>query len=166
MRRGFLHVTQGDPGIKRRGDKRVSERVGRDGLADPGAAGGLADDPAGAVPVQPPPVGGQEHRPAGPLADGQVDRPGRARRQRDGDHLAALTGDRQGPVPAFQAEVLDVGADGFGDPQPVQGEQGDQRVLGWRAEPGGDQQGAELVAVQAHGVGLVVHPGAADVRGG
>src|SRR5215472_10893024 len=68
VRRGFLHVTQWDPGIKRGGDKRMSERVGRDGLADPGAAGGLADDPPGAVPVQPLPVGGQEHRPAGALA--------------------------------------------------------------------------------------------------
>ena len=35
-----------------------------------------------------------------------------------------------------------------------------------RTEPGGDQQGAELVAVQRDGVRLVVHPRAADVRGG
>src|SRR6266487_5393626 len=48
---------------------------------------GLADDPPGAVPVQPPPVCGQEHRPFGVLADGQVDRPGGARCQRDGDDL-------------------------------------------------------------------------------
>jgi len=58
----------------------MPERVGRDGLADSGAARGLADDPTGAVPVQPPPVRSQEHRAAGALADGQVDRPGRARR--------------------------------------------------------------------------------------
>ena len=38
-------------------------------------------------------------------------------------------------------------------------------MLGRRAEPGGDQQGAELIAVQRGGVGLVVHPGTADVRG-
>jgi len=92
----------------------VPERVGRDGLGDPGAAGGLADDPPGAVPVQPPPVRGQEHRPFGALADGQVYRPGGAWRQRDGDHLAALTGDRHRPVPAFQAQLLDVGTGGFG----------------------------------------------------
>ena len=85
----------------------------RDGLGDPGPARGLADDPPGAVPVQPPPVRGQEHRPAGALADGQVDRPGRARRKRDGDHLAALAGDGQGPVPALQAQVLDVGFRGL-----------------------------------------------------
>ena len=51
------------------------------------------DRPCGrssAVPVHPPPVRGQEDRPAGAFADGQVDRPGSARRQRDGDYLAAL----------------------------------------------------------------------------
>ena len=39
-------------------------------------------------------------------------------------------------------------------------------MLGGRAEPGSDQQRAELVAVQRDGVGLVVHPRTADVRGG
>lgn len=34
------------------------------------------------------------------------------------------------------------------------------------AQPGGDQQGADLVAVQAHGVGLVVDSRAADMYGG
>jgi hypothetical protein len=143
----------------------MSERVRDDGLGDPGAARDLADDPAGAVPVQPPPFRCQEHRPACALGDGQVDRPGGPRRQRDGDDLAALAGDRQRPVPAFQAQVLDVGAGWFGDPQPVQREQGDERMLGGRAEPGGDQQGAELVAVQCDGVRLVVDSRPPDVRG-
>ena len=57
------------------------------------------------------------------------------RRQRDGDHLAALAGDGQRPVAAFQAQLLDVGAGGLGDSQPVQREQGDQRMLGRRASP-------------------------------
>jgi hypothetical protein len=34
---------------------------------------------------------------------------------------------------------------------------------GRRAEPGGDQQGAELVAVQRDGVRLVIHPRPPDV---
>jgi hypothetical protein len=34
------------------------------------------------------------------------------------------------------------------------------------AEPGGDQERADLVAVQGRGVRLAVHPGPADVRGG
>jgi len=37
-------------------------------------------------------------------------------------------------------------------------------VLGRRTEPGGDQDGAELVAVQPDGVRLVIEPGSADVR--
>jgi hypothetical protein len=38
-------------------------------------------------------------------------------------------------------------------------------VLGGRAEPGGDQERAELVAVQSSRVRFVVQSGAADVRG-
>ncbi len=80
----------GTPASKRGRDERMPERMGRDGLADRGAVGDLADDPPGAVPVQAPPVVGQEHRSFGSLADCEVDRPGGPRRQRDGDHLAAL----------------------------------------------------------------------------
>jgi hypothetical protein len=83
-----------------------------------GAAGDLADDPAGAVPVQPPTVGGQEHRAVGALADGQIDRPGSARRQRDGHHLAALAGDGQGPVPAFETQMLNVSPSRLRYPKP------------------------------------------------
>ena len=125
----LLDIAQRDPGIERGGNERVPERVRRDGLGDPGAAGDLADDPPGAVPVQPPPVRGQEHRPVGSFADGQVDRAGGARCQRDRDDLSALAGDRQGPVPAFQAQVLDVGAGSLRDPKAIQGEQGYQRML-------------------------------------
>jgi hypothetical protein len=64
--------------------------VRADRLADAGAAGDPADDPGSAVPVQPPPDSAEEHRPLGPFADGQVDRPGGARRERDGDDLATL----------------------------------------------------------------------------
>ena len=88
-----------------------------------------------------------------------------ARCERDGDHLAALAGDRQGPVPALQAHLLDIGAGGLRDSQPVEREQGDQRMLGRATEPGGDQYGAELVAVQGDGMRLVIQPGPADVRG-
>jgi hypothetical protein len=103
---------------------------GGDGLSNPSAAGDLADDSPGAAPVQPPPVRGQEHGPVGAFADGQVDRPCGARRQRDGNDLAALSGDRQRPVPALEAQVLDVGAGRLGDSQAVQRQQGNQRVVG------------------------------------
>ena len=36
-------------------------------------------------------------------------------------------------------------------------------MFGGAAQPGGDQQGADLVAVQADGVGLVVQAGPADM---
>jgi hypothetical protein len=42
---------------------------------------------------------------------------------------------------------------------------GDQRVLGRRAEPGGDQQGAELVTVQGDGMGLMIHSRPPDMGG-
>src|SRR5262245_24797239 len=48
---------------------------------------------------------------------------------------------------------------------PVQREQRDRRMLARRTKSGSDQQGAELVAVQGDGMGLVVHPRTADVRG-
>jgi hypothetical protein len=67
--------------------------------------------------------------------------------------------DRQGPVAAFDTQGLDVGAGGRGDPQPVQGQQREQRMLGCRPEPGGHQQRADLVAVQPDGMGLIVHAG-------
>ena len=40
-----------------------------------------------------------------------------------------------------------------------------ERVLGGRAEPGSDQEGAELVAVQGGGVRLIIQPRPAHVRG-
>lgn len=66
-----------------------------------------------------------------------------ARADRFGDARAA-----GGAVAAFEPHVLDVGAGGLGHAQPVEGEQGDQGVPGRRAEPGGDQERADLVAVQ------------------
>ena len=68
-------------------------------------------------------------------------------------------------MPAFQPQLLDIGAGRLRDPQPVEGEQGDQGVLGGRPEPGGDQDRAELVAVQAGGMRLIIQPRAADMRG-
>src|SRR6516225_3662526 len=95
----------------------------------------------------------------------RVDRPRGTGRQRNSDNLAALARDDKSPMPALDAQVLDVGAGGFGDPQPVECQQRDQCVLAWRAQPGGNQQRAQLVAVQAGGVRVVVQPGTADMRG-
>ena len=115
----------------------MPQGVRADLLADSGAAGDSADDPGGTVPVQPPPLRGKEERSFGALADGQVDGVGGARGERDGDDLASLAGDDQGPEAPLQAEMLDVSPGGVGHPQPVQREQRNERVLGgipgWKA---------------------------------
>jgi hypothetical protein len=160
---GFLHVTQRYPGVQGSGDKCVPQRVRPDALDDRGPASHAADDPPGAVPVEPAPVSGDEDRTFDALADGQVNRPRGPRCQRDRDDLAALAGDHQGPVAPLDTQGLDVGAGGLGYPQPVQGQQRDQRVLGRRAEPGCHQQRAELVTIQADSVRLIVQPRAAHM---
>ena len=38
-------------------------------------------------------------------------------------------------------------------------------MLSWRAEPGGDEEGTELVAVQRDGMRLIVDPRPPDVGG-
>jgi hypothetical protein len=111
-----LNVAQRHAGVQGGGDERVPQRVRADVLADTGAARDFADDPPGAVPVQPPPVMGEEDGAVAAFAGGQVDRPGGAGRERYGDDLAALAGNRQGPVPALQAQVLDVSAGGLRRP--------------------------------------------------
>jgi|CZKW01.1.fsa_nt_gi hypothetical protein len=121
-----------------------------------------ADDPPGDVAVQALSAGAEEDRSFAALADGQIDCPRGARRERDGDDLSALAGDREGPVPAFQPHGPDVSAGGLGDPQAVKGQQRDQSVLGGGAEPGSDQR-ADLVTIQAGGVRLVIQTRAADV---
>jgi hypothetical protein len=54
-----------------------------EGLGDPGLAGDPADNPSGAMAVQPPPIGRQEDGSFASLADRQVDGPGGAWRERD-----------------------------------------------------------------------------------
>jgi hypothetical protein len=66
-------------------------------------------------------------------------------------------------MPALEAEVLDVGADGFRDSQPVEGQQADQCVISSIAQAGSDQHGADLIAVEDGGAGLVVQAGSAHV---
>jgi hypothetical protein len=48
---------------------------------------------------------------------------------------------------SLDAERLDVIADRLGHPQTVERQQRDQRVIGCRAEAGGHEQRADLVAV-------------------
>ena len=60
------------------------------------------------------------------VADGAVDGAADRGRQRDQDDLVALAVHAQDAVAVLLAEVVDVGAGGFEDPQPEQAEHGDQ----------------------------------------
>ena len=104
----------------------------------------------------------------GPFAaftDGEVDGAGGAGRERDDHDLAAFAQDRQRAVAAFEAEGFDVGTGRFGDPETVERQKTDERVVAGAGESGGDEHRADLVAVQAGRVRLVVEAGSADVHG-
>jgi hypothetical protein len=60
---------------------------------------------------------------------------GGARGERNRDDLPALARDDEGPVPAFQTQMLDIGSDILRHSKPVECKQGDERVLCLRAEP-------------------------------
>jgi hypothetical protein len=80
--------------------------------------------------------------------------------------LATLAYHGERAVAALESEGFDVGADRLGDPQPIRCQQRDQDVVTDRAQPSGDQDGAEFVAVEVGYVGLGVDPRSADVHGG
>jgi hypothetical protein len=84
-------------------------------------------------------VTAQEDRSLDPLADGEIDGPGSAWCEWNGDGLAALAQHGQGAMAAFDAESFDVSTERFGDPQPVDRQQRDERVLAGRREAGSDE---------------------------
>jgi hypothetical protein len=108
------------------------------------------------VSIDPLPVGADEDRPLAAFTDGEIDGSGSAGRQGDGHDFPAFAQDGERAVTTLQPEVPDVGADGLGHPQPVEGQTADQRVIPGPGQPRGDQHGTHLVAVQASGVGFIV----------
>jgi hypothetical protein len=125
-------------------------------LAIPARRGDTPNDPACRVAIDPLPVGSHEDRPVAAFTNHQIDGPGRPGRQGDGDDLAAFAQDGERAMAPLEAKVLDVSAEGLGHPQPVQRQQADQRVIPGACQPGGDQHGPDLVAIETGGVGLVV----------
>ncbi len=107
----------------------------------------------------------QEDRPGRSLADVEIEGPCRPRRQRDSGGLVAFAMDERGAVASVDVEVVDVGAEGFGDAQPVQCEQARECVIPSTAESGLDEERAEFVAIEAEGGGLVVLFRATDMGG-
>ena len=63
-----------------------------------------------------------------------------------GYDLATLAQDGERAVAPLEPEGLDVGADSFRDPQAVQCQQRNERVLDRRPQPSRDEQGAHFVA--------------------
>jgi hypothetical protein len=114
-----LDVAQRYAGVEGGSNESVSQRVGADRLDDPGSSSNVPHDASCAVPVETPAVAGGKDRPCGSFADGQVDGASGARRKRDGDGLAALAEDGEGPMAALDADGLDVGADRFGYRNPL-----------------------------------------------
>jgi hypothetical protein len=60
-------------------------------------------------------------------------------------------------------QVVDVGPQGLGDAQTVERQQGDERVIAGRAQPGLDQQSPQIVAVQPQSARFAVDLGAAQM---
>ena len=140
---------RGTPASEGGGDEGVAERVRSDRLVDAGLAGEATHDPPGGVSVEAFAVPSEEDRSLDAFTDRQVDRAGCARCRWDGHDLAALAQHGEGAMPALEAERFDVGAECFGDSQPVDRQQRHQRVFAGRRQAGGDEQRPDLVAVQA-----------------
>jgi hypothetical protein len=71
-----------------------------------------------------------QDRAAVPAADRPVDGPADRWGQRDLDDLGAFTAHAQHPVAVLLAEIGDIAAGGFEDPQAEQAEHGHQREVG------------------------------------
>jgi len=108
-------------------------------------SGGAGQAAGGGVAVHPGAAAVEQDRPAGPFADCLFDGPTHCWRQRDQDDLGAFAAHAQDAVAVFFAEVGDVGAGGFEDPQAEQPEHGYQReVARLPGVAGGGEQGFEL----------------------
>jgi len=117
----------------------------RPGDLDADGFGEVPQAAGGRVPVHPGAPGVQQDRPAVPEAYSPVDGPADRGRQRDQDHLGAFAAHAQDPVAVLLAEVGDVGAGGFEDPQAQQAEHRHKgEVARVRRVPGGGEQGLEL----------------------
>jgi hypothetical protein len=73
----------------------------------------------------------EQDRPGGAVADGAVDRACDGGWHGHEHDLVALADDPKHLVAVFFAEVADVQAGGFEDPQPKQAEQADQGEVAW-----------------------------------
>jgi hypothetical protein len=143
----------------------VPHGVGSDSLGDARSAGDATHDAAGSVAVEVGAVVPCEDRTLVAFAYGEVHGAGGAGCEWDGGDLAALAPDGQRAMAAFKPEPFDVGANRFGYAQSVEREEGEEVVVTGTGESGGNEHGADLIAVQGGGVRLAVEAGTPDVHG-
>jgi hypothetical protein len=111
------------------------------------------------------PVCSKQDRAGLAFPDGKVDGSGRSGNERDGGGLVALPDDPQDAVTPLEGEVFDVGGARLADSKSVEAEENGERGVGVVVALGGEQEGAELGAVQPTCLG-VVNLGAMNVLGG
>jgi hypothetical protein len=136
------------------------------GGVDAARFGEVVQASGGAVSVHPAAAAGAQDRARSAGVDGAVDRAGHGWRQGCQDDLAAFARDAQDAVTVFLAEVRDVGAAGFEDPQPEQAEHRDEgEVVGVGGGASGGEHRFELQVGQSECGWLCRHVRAADVLG-
>ena len=98
---------------------------GRICLSSPDRLATLRTFGPGAMAVEALPVGPSENRSLTSLTDGEIDCPGSARREGDGDDLAASAQHCQGAMSPLETKRFDVRPRGFRHPESVEREQRD-----------------------------------------
>jgi hypothetical protein len=108
--------------------------------------------PGGGVAVHPRAAAVEQDRPVSACARCAVDGPADRWWERDQDQLGAFSAHAQDSVAVFFAQVADVGAGGFEDPQAKQAEHGHEREVArmWGLA-GGGEQGLELQVGEPEG---------------
>ena len=146
VRSRFLDVAKGHARVEGGRDESVAQSMGTDRLVNPGAARHPAHYAPSTVAVHALAIGAQEDGPASrsPMARSTARAVRGARGH--GYDLATLAQDGERAVAPLEPEGLDVGADSFRDPQAVQCQQRNERVLDRRPQPSRDEQGAHFVA--------------------
>ncbi len=142
-------IAEVDSGVKHGRCECMSEhvRVCPGGL-DTRCRGETAQAAGRRVPVHPRAAAVKQDRSADTRVDGPADRC----RQRDQADLGAFAAYAHDPVAVFLAEVGDVAAGGFEDPQPEQAEHGYQReVVPVGRLAGGSEQSLELQVSEPEG---------------
>ena len=117
-------------------------------LSDPSSFADRADLSVVGAPVEALGVVAQQDRPDPPFTDGEVDRAGRTRDQRNSGGLVISAHDPRHPMAPLEGHVLDVGVADFAHPQAIQPGEHRQSGMGVVKALRGEQETAEPVSVQ------------------